>query len=213
MQNRLSQRFHVPSSPSPLPLVRVCLCVTSIPQQSVRLLGRVSLSNPSGGIWFVLLELFHSKTEVTLKERVSPLLSKALFGSLWPQQHLSQPPWWLADTPGVSNVTTKPSSWKVLVWSPCGSLSSSLTVLWFFLGKLFFWTSSFRLVYGKTAREKTELAKNRKKHWLARLTWLRLGVWKWLCVCVRVWVHSPMWFHLDLGREHHSYSSHPVSSL
>ena len=55
------------------------------------------------------------------------------------------------------------------------------------------------------AREKTELVKNRKKHWLQRLTW------DWVCgsdctivcvcVCVCVCTHSPMWFHLGLGRE------------
>lgn len=155
----------------------VCVCVTSILQQSVRLQGRVSPSNPSGGIWFVLLELFHSNTKWTLKECVSPLLSEALFCSLPPPQHLSQPPWYLADTPGGKRHNTNKN---LLLNSPCVIplwvpifLCSSFVAL---PGQTFFCTSSFCPVYANTAWEKTELVENRKEHWLERLNWLRLGV-------------------------------------
>lgn len=59
-----------------------------------------------------------------------------------PQQHLSQSPYCLADYPrGQTSPLPPPTKsllTKVLGSSPCGSLSSSLTVLWLFLGKTFF---------------------------------------------------------------------------
>lgn len=103
-----------------------------------------------------------------------------------------------ASTPAKTFVPT------ICVRSPCGS--SSPTVLWLFLGKLFSGLPP-QPGYANTAREmKTELVKNRKKHWLD---------YGWVCGsdCMCVWGHSPMWFHLDSGWEPHRCSSHPVSSL
>lgn len=100
-------------------------CVTSTPQQSLGLQGRMSLYNPSGKIWFVWLELFDSYSECAYK-RVCQSSFKSMSLPPLNSNNTSKSPHGVWQIPlGVKRHSTTHTNnnllLKDLVKTPCGS--------------------------------------------------------------------------------------------
>lgn len=216
MQNRLSQCFHVASSLFPLPLmcVRESVCVgilflSSLWGFRVRFPSQIHQEVFGLACWgsFTQTPSWLSKSLSVLffqKHLPAPFNSNNTSHSLHgvPQGQKSQ----------CQQKPPPKSPCKISLWEPLFLFYSSVALPW--------QTSPGLPPSAQSIQTRHERRLNQWK--TGRSTDLSdLDDWGWVCgsdctivcMCMPVWVHSPVWFYLDWGREPHSCSSHPVSFL